>query len=130
MVDDKPLVVRQQIVPIGVDKLVNCSANSYYFIDPWNIMDRNAAFDIVKEVRLEWSKASQSTMIVDKKSAIRAMRSMFQDRVEIRWALDKIQVYKSRWDRRWTLVAVKILKKMWWQTEVPMTTEGITTVVR
>ncbi len=41
-----------------------------YFIDLLNIMDMNAAFDIVKEVRLEWGKASKSTKIVDKKGNI------------------------------------------------------------
>ena len=46
-------------------------------------MDRNAAFDIVKEVRLEWSKASRSTKIIDKKSVIWGVRSTFKDTMKI-----------------------------------------------
>ncbi len=46
-------------------------------------MDRNAAFDIVKEVRLEWSKASRRAKIIDKKSVIRRMRSTFKDTMKI-----------------------------------------------
>ncbi len=46
-------------------------------------MDRNAAFDIVKEVRLEWSKASRSTKIIDKKSVIQGMRCAFKDTMKI-----------------------------------------------
>ncbi len=37
-------------------------------------MDRNAALDIVKEVRLERGKASRSTKIIDKKSVIWQVR--------------------------------------------------------
>ncbi len=47
-------------------------------------MDRNAAFDIVKEVRLEWGKASRSTKIVDKKNVIWGTRSTFKDTMKIR----------------------------------------------
>ncbi len=47
-------------------------------------MDRNAALDIVKEVRLEWGKASRSTKIIDKKSVIQGVRSTFQDTMKIR----------------------------------------------
>ncbi len=47
-------------------------------------MDKNAAFDIVNEVRLEQGKASKSIKIVDKKSIIWGMRSTFQDTVKIR----------------------------------------------
>ncbi len=46
-------------------------------------MDRNAAFDIVKEVRLEWGKASRSTKIIDKKSVIWGVRSTFKDTMKI-----------------------------------------------
>ncbi len=47
-------------------------------------MDRNAAFDTVKEVRLEQGKASRSTKIIDKKSVIRGMRSLFKDTMKFR----------------------------------------------
>ena len=47
-------------------------------------MDRNTAFDIVKEVRLERSKASRSTKIIDKKSVIQGVRSTFKDTMKIR----------------------------------------------
>ncbi len=47
-------------------------------------MDRNAAFDIVKEVRLERGKAGRSTKIIDKMSVIRGMRSAFKDTMKIR----------------------------------------------
>ncbi len=42
-------------------------------------MDRNTAFDIVKQVGLEWSKAGRSTKTIDKKSVIQGMRSAFED---------------------------------------------------
>ncbi len=44
---------------------------------------RNEAFDIVKEVRLELSKASRSIKIIDKKSVIWGMRSAFKDTMKI-----------------------------------------------
>ncbi len=69
---------------LGVNKLVDSSANSNYFIGLRDVLDRNAAFDIVKEVRLEWSKASRSTKIIDKKSVIRGVRSTFKDTMKIR----------------------------------------------
>ncbi len=47
-------------------------------------MDMNAAFDIVKEIRLEQIKASRSTKIIDKNSVIRGMRSAFKDTMKIR----------------------------------------------
>ncbi len=68
---------------LGVNKLVDSGSNSNYFIDLRDILDRNAAFDIVKEVRLEWSKASRSTKIIDKKSVIWGMRSTFKDTMKI-----------------------------------------------
>ncbi len=46
-------------------------------------MDRNAAFDIVKEVRLEWGKASRSTKIIDKNSVIQGVRSTFKNTMKI-----------------------------------------------
>ncbi len=55
---------------LGVNKLVDGGSNSNYFVDLRDILDRNAAFDVVKEVRLEWGKASRSTKIVEKKSVI------------------------------------------------------------
>ncbi len=45
-------------------------------------MDRNAALVIVKEVRLEWSKVSRST-IFDKKGVTKDMRNTFQDTMKI-----------------------------------------------
>ncbi len=48
-------------------------------------MDRNAAFDIVKEDRPELSKANRSTKIIDKKSVIQDVRSAFQDMMMIGW---------------------------------------------
>ncbi len=68
----------------SVDKLVDGGSNSYYFIDIFHMLDRNAAFDIVKEVRLEWGKASRSTKIVDKKSVIWGVRSTFKDTMKNR----------------------------------------------
>ncbi len=68
----------------SVDKLVGGGSNSNYFIDLTDILDRNAALDIVKEVRLEWSKASRSTKIIDKKSVIWGMRSAFKVTMKIR----------------------------------------------
>ncbi len=68
---------------LGVNKLVDGGSNSNYFIDLRDISDRNAALDIVKEVRLEWGKASRSTKIVDKKSVIWGMRSTFKDTMKI-----------------------------------------------
>ncbi len=47
-------------------------------------MDRNAAFDIVKEVRLEQGNASRSTKIIDKKSVTWGMMSTFKDTMKIR----------------------------------------------
>ena len=49
----------------------------------FEIPKRNVAFDIVKEVRLEWGKASRSTKIIDKKSVIRGVRSTFKDTMKI-----------------------------------------------
>ncbi len=68
---------------LGVNKLVDGGSNSNYFIDLRDILDKNAAIDIVKEVRLERSKASRSTKIIDKKSVIRGMRSTFKDTMKI-----------------------------------------------
>ncbi len=68
---------------LGVNKLVNVCSNSNYFIDLRDILERNAAFDIVKEVRLEQSKASRSTKVIDKKSAIWGVRSIFKDTMKI-----------------------------------------------
>ena len=68
---------------LGVNKLVDCSTNSNYFIDLIDISDRNAAFDIAKEARLEQGKASRSTKIIDKKSVIQGMRSAFKDMMKI-----------------------------------------------
>ncbi len=45
-------------VSIGVDKLVDGGSNSNYFVNLRDISDRNAALDIVKEIRLEWVEAS------------------------------------------------------------------------
>ncbi len=64
---------------LGVNKLVGGGSNSNYFIDLRNILDRNAAYDIVKEVRLQWSKASRSTQIIDKTSVIWGVRGTFKD---------------------------------------------------
>ncbi len=58
-------------------------------------MDRNAAFDKAKEVKLEWSKASRSTKIIDKKSVIQGMRSAFKDTMKIRRALKEIPALNS-----------------------------------
>ncbi len=77
MVDDKPLLEGRQIV-FSVDELVDCGSNSNYFIDHWDILDRNAAFDIVKEVRLERGKSGRSSKVIDKKSVIRGVRSIFK----------------------------------------------------
>ncbi len=46
-------------------------------------MDRNAAFNIVKEVRLEWGKTRRITKIIDKKSVIWGVRSTFKDTMKI-----------------------------------------------
>ncbi len=67
-----------------VNKLVDGGSYSNYFIDLRDISDRNAALDIVKEVRIEQSKASRSTKIIDKKSVIHGMRSTFKDAMIIR----------------------------------------------
>ncbi len=71
------------ILCFNINKLVDGGSNSNYFVDLRDISDRNAAFDIVKEVRLEWSKARRSTKIIDKKSVIWGVRSPFQDTVKI-----------------------------------------------
>ncbi len=68
---------------LGVNKLVDGGSNSNYFFDLRDILDRNAALDIVKEVRLEWSKSSRSTKIIDKKSVIWGMRSAFKETMKI-----------------------------------------------
>ncbi len=47
-------------------------------------MNRNAAFDIVKVVRLEWGKTSRSTKIIDKNSVILGVRGTFNDTMKIR----------------------------------------------
>ena len=68
---------------LDVDKLVDSGSDSNYFIDLRDISDRNAALDIVKEVRLEQSEASRSAKIIDKKSVIWGMRSAFKDTMKI-----------------------------------------------
>ncbi len=50
-----------------------------YFVDLHDIMNMNSAFNIVKEVRHQWSKTSKSTIIIDKKSIIQGVRSSFKD---------------------------------------------------
>ncbi len=47
-------------------------------------MNRNSEFDIVKEVRLDWSKANTRTKIIDKKGVIWGVSSTFKDMIEIR----------------------------------------------
>ncbi len=69
---------------LGVNKLVDGGSNSNYFIDLRDILDRNAALDIVEEVRLEQGKASRSTKILDKKSVIQEVRSIFKDTMKIK----------------------------------------------
>ena len=68
----------------SVNKLVDGGSNSNYLIGLRDILDRNAALDIVKEVRLEWDKASISTEIVDKKIIIQVVRSTFENTMKIR----------------------------------------------
>ncbi len=80
----------------SVNKLVDGGSNSNYFIDLRDILDRNAALDIVKEIRLEQSKANRSTKIIDKKIVIWGMRSAFKDMMKIRYALKEIQVMNNR----------------------------------
>ncbi len=65
------------------NKLVDSGSNSNYFIKLLNILDRNAALDIVKEVRLEQGKTSRSTNIVDRKSVTMGVRSTFKDTMKI-----------------------------------------------
>ncbi len=48
-----------------------------------DILDRNAAIYIIKEVRLEWGKANRNTKIIDKKSVIQGVRSAFKDMMKI-----------------------------------------------
>ncbi len=69
---------------LGVDKFVGGGSNSNSFIDLRDISDRNAAFNIFKEVRLEWGKTSRSAKIVDKKNVIQGGRSTFEDTIKIR----------------------------------------------
>ncbi len=80
----------------SVNKLVDSGSNSNYFIDLWDDLDRNAAFDIVKEVRPKWGKASRSTKIIDKKSVIQGVRGTFKDTMKIEWASKVIQALNSR----------------------------------
>ncbi len=58
-------------------------SNYNYFVELQDILDRNAEFGIVKEVRLERGKASRSTKIIDKKSVIWGVRSTFKDMMKI-----------------------------------------------
>ncbi len=58
-------------------------SNYNYFVELQDILDRNAEFGIVKEVRLEEGKASRSTKIIDKKSVIWGVRSTFKDMMKI-----------------------------------------------
>ncbi len=41
------------------------------------------SLDIFKEVRLEWSKTSRSTKIIDKKSVNQGVRGTFKDTMKI-----------------------------------------------
>ncbi len=57
-------------------------------------MDRNAEFDIVKEVRLEQSKARRNTKIVDEKSVIQEKYIPGYNRNLVR--IGKIQMCKKK----------------------------------
>ncbi len=48
-------------------------------IDLLDIADRNTVLSIDKEVRLEWSKISKTTNIMDKKIIIQGVRCTFKD---------------------------------------------------
>ncbi len=78
-------------LPLCVNKLMDGSSNTNQ-----DILDRNTAFDIVKEVRLEQGKASRSTKIVDKKCVIRDVRRTFKDTMKMRQDLEEIQALNSR----------------------------------
>ncbi len=82
MVNGKPPGVGRQIVP-WCQQTCGWWFNSNYFIGLRDILDRNAAFDIVQEVRLERGKASRSSKIVDKKGVIWGMRNTFKDLMKI-----------------------------------------------
>ncbi len=69
---------------LGIDNLVDDGSKTNDFIDLRDILERNAALDIVKEVRFERRKASRSTKIIVKKSVICSMRSAFKDTIKIR----------------------------------------------
>ncbi len=114
--------------PLCVNKLVDSSYDFNYFVDIWSIADRNVAFDIVKEARLEWSKASQDTKIVDKKDIIQGVSCKFQDMMKSGWDLEEIHALNSRWEW-WNLMGAKILQKTWVWTNVPITSERIKKVV-
>ncbi len=88
-------------------------------------MDRISAFDTVNEPRLEWSKASWSTKIVDKRGVIQIVRSAFYDVMKIWWPLEDIQVFDSKGEWRFSMMEVKNLRKM----IDPMTIEGKELVV-
>ncbi len=81
---------------LGFNRLVDGSSDSNYFIVLRNITYRNAAFDIVEEVRLEWCEADQSTKIIDTKDVTWDVTSKFQDKMKSGQALEKIQSFNKR----------------------------------
>ncbi len=52
--------------------------------------------DLIKEVRLEQSKARKNAKIIDKKGIIWGGRSTFQDMMKVRCAAEEIKVCNSR----------------------------------
>ncbi len=55
---------------------MDSSSYTNYFIDFWNMLDRNAEIDIPKEIILEQSKAKWGTKILDKKGVIKDMKGV------------------------------------------------------
>ncbi len=63
----------------NVNELVNSGPFSYEFIDLGEIMDRDTTFNVVKDIRFEWNKASRSTKTVNKKCDTQIFRNTFND---------------------------------------------------
>ncbi len=70
-----------------IKKFVNSGPNFNHFIDLWDIVGRNAVFNIVKEVRFNRSKTNRSTTTIDKECFIWGIRSIFQYMIIVKWAL-------------------------------------------
>ncbi len=123
MVGDKPLE-EDETLSLGINKLVDSGPNFNYFIDLWKTIYRNAEFDIVKEVSVEWIKASQITKVVDKNGVTQGLIFLFHYVMKIVCAFKEIELFNSRQEWGWAQMRVDILKKTWeWS-------EGIKEVVR